>query len=109
MTARRVKQTETQFQESVIEAAHTFGWRVAHFRAARTADGSWRTPVQADGRGFPDLVLVRDRVIFAELKSDTGKVSDEQHEWIAWLEGAGAQAEVWRPADWPLIEATLRG
>jgi hypothetical protein len=46
-----------------------YGWRAAHFRPARTAKG-WRTPVAADGAGFPDLVLVRrTRIVAAELKS----------------------------------------
>ena len=98
--------TESSFQAAVIDAARLWGWRVAHFRPARTKNG-WVTPVAADGKGFPDLVLVRDRLVMAELKSDTGRLSGDQHEWIAWLEGAGVETYVWRPADWPLVERTL--
>lgn len=107
--------TEAQLQHAVIECAHTFGWRVAHFRPAMTAKG-WRTPVEADGKGFPDLVLVRrGRLIFAELKSDKGRLSDEQNLWFDTLlpvirNNPTVHALVWRPKDWLSgeIEQTLR-
>jgi hypothetical protein len=99
--------TEAEFQTAVLELARLCGWRCAHFRAARTEQG-WRTPVAGDGKGFPDLVLVRDRVIFAELKSARGRVSDDQQGWIEDLQHAGAEMHVWRPADWPAIEKALR-
>jgi hypothetical protein len=102
--------TEAQLQDNVIATAHLFGWRVAHFRAAMTKHG-WRTPVSADGKGFVDLVLTRDRVIFAELKSQRGRTSPEQQDWLAALSDAGAEVYVFRPAEWAdgTIEATLRG
>jgi len=76
--------TETAFQAQVIELAHICQWRVAHFRPAQTRHG-WRTPVQADGKGFPDLVLVRDRVIFAELKRDRANPNADQWAWLLGL------------------------
>lgn len=100
--------TEAQFQESVLELAHLLGWRVAHFRVGRTANGGWRTPVAADGAGFFDLVLVRDRVIFAELKSETGHLTKPQQEWLVTLRAAGADARVWRPSDWKSIVEVLQ-
>jgi hypothetical protein len=48
---------ERDFQSAVVPCARLFGWRVAHFRAAQTKHG-WRTPVEADGKGFPDLLLL---------------------------------------------------
>jgi len=101
-------ETEADFLRVVLEAAKLFGWRVAHFRPARTSKG-WRTAVSADGQGFPDLVLVREpRVIFAELKSDKGKVADEQQEWIGLLEGCkGVETYIWRPGIWEDILAIL--
>ena len=47
---------EAEFQRMVIDMAHLFGWRVAHFRKVQT-HGRWMTAVAADGKGFPDLVL----------------------------------------------------
>lgn len=99
--------TEADWQRQVIDLAHLCGWRVAHFRPARTAHG-WATPVTADGAGFPDLVLIRDRVIFAELKSDRGRLSDVQRRWIAGLTDAGAEVHVWRPADFDTVHQHLK-
>jgi hypothetical protein len=99
--------TEAEFQGAVIEAARFLGWRVAHFRTARTSHG-WRTPVAADGAGFPDLCLVRERVLFVELKAEKGRLNDEQGRWLAALGFAGAHVHCWRPSDWPSIEEALR-
>ena len=98
---------EAAFQAAVIELAQMLGWKVAHFRAARTKSG-WRTPVAADGAGWPDLVLVRDRVIFAECKTERGKLRPDQAEWVDALCEAGADVYVWRPSGWDEIETTLR-
>ncbi len=98
--------TEAAFQLQVLQLARLCGWRVAHFRPARTAKG-WRTAVSGDGKGFPDLVLVRERVLFLELKTDSGRLTAEQAAWQAALQAAGQLALVWRPADWPAIEAIL--
>lgn len=35
--------TEAQFQAAVVDLARLAGWRVAHFRPARTSHG-WATP-----------------------------------------------------------------
>ena len=101
--------SEAELQAAVIECARLLRWRVAHFRPARTARG-WRTPVAADGAGFPDLVLVRERVLYRELKADEGKLRREQAEWVSALAAAGCDAEVWRPEDWlsGRVEKTLR-
>lgn len=98
--------TEKAFQRMEIDLARLHGWRVAHFRPCRTQHG-WRTSVSADGKGFPDLVLVRERLLFVELKTDTGIMTAEQLAWLAALRAAGQDARVWRPADWSIIEATL--
>lgn len=102
--------TEEQLQDAVIELAQLLGYLVAHFRPALTARG-WRTPVQGNGRGFPDLVLVRPgRVIYAELKAHAGTVSPDQQVWLDRLRGGGAEVYLWRPRHWLSgeIEATLR-
>lgn len=59
--------------------------------------------------GWPDLVIAGPAaVIFAELKTDTGKVSPEQTEWLERLTNAGAFVFVWRPKHWPDVEQMLR-
>lgn len=101
--------TEADFQQQVIDLAQLLGYRVAHFRAARTEQG-WRTPVAADGKGFPDLVLAgRGRVIFAELKSDRGQLTDEQKIWLDDLSHTPAETYCWWPADFDEIQEVLRG
>ena len=95
--------TEDDFQSRIIETAQLHGWRVAHFRAARTSRG-WRTPVQGDA-GFPDLVLARrGALIVAELKSDTGRVAPDQR---AWLDQLGGHGRLWWPRDWPAVLAEI--
>ena len=96
--------TEAELQQRIVQAAGLYGWRVAHFRPARTAQG-WRTPMQGDV-GVPDLILARDgQVLLAELKSARGKTSPDQE---LWLEALGHHARLWRPADWPAIQNELR-
>lgn len=98
--------TEAEFQAAVIAYARERGWRCAAFRPARTAKG-WRTAVTADGAGFPDLVLVRQRVLFLELKADRGRLRPNQAAWLVALRAARAEAYCWRPDDWPMIVETL--
>lgn len=96
---------EADFQKAIIDLAHTHGWRVAHFRPARTERG-WVTPVAADGAGFPDLVLVHNaqkRCLFVEVKSETGRLTKEQTTWLADLHAAGMETELWRPENWVSI------
>jgi hypothetical protein len=99
--------TEAEWTGQVIDAAKLYGWRVAHFRAARTNRG-WRTPVQADGSGFPDLVLVRERLVVAELKRHGEPVRDDQEAWLDAFAIAGVEAYVWRPVDLDDVLAVLR-
>ena len=101
--------TEAELQSAVLDLAALFGWKVAHFRPARTAHG-WRTPVSADGAGWPDLVLVhpdRGLVLFRELKADRGRLTLEQQAWQQWLTAAGQDFAVWRPEDLDEIAETL--
>lgn len=111
--------SEAKFQRQVIELAHWFGFTVAHFRPGRvTRNGveKYETAVGADGKGFPDLVLVnpgQQRIIFAELKTDKGRVTAPQSEWIHRLmacmaPGARHEVYLWRPSHWAEIEAALR-
>jgi hypothetical protein len=85
---------EQSFQSVVIEVARLTGWRVAHFRAARTAHG-WRTPVTADGAGWPDLVPFSARsAVLGPVKWNPDGV------WLRWVlhgQGTGAMNETGLP------------
>lgn len=97
--------SEDDLKKAVIDMAHLFGLKVAHFRPARTIDRktgkeTWRTPVEADGKGFPDLVIVGPGgVLYRELKSATGKPSAEQEMWLSVLALADQDVGFWRPVD----------
>ena len=112
MASRMPKISEAGFQQQVIQMAKLRGWKVAHFRGVQVTrrDGSTfhQTPVQADGAGFPDLVMLRGaRQVSAELKVPPNKPTDRQMAWLAAFAMAGAETFVWTPDDWPLIEKTL--
>jgi hypothetical protein len=88
--------SERDWQAQVLELAALYRWAWYHTHDSR------RSPA-----GFPDLVLVRDRVIFAELKTDQGRITTDQHRWIGRLEDAGAEVFVWRPKDLDWVRTEL--
>jgi hypothetical protein len=101
----RLAITEAEFQEKVIARARARRWLVHHTRPCQRADGSWTTPVQGHD-GFPDLVLAREGVVlFRELKTDSGRLTEAQRHWLETLPDAG----LWRPGDWPEVEAIIDG
>lgn len=100
---RKPSVDEKGLQKAVIDIAKVFGWRVAHFRSVPVKRGPrvvWETPVQADGAGFPDLVLVRDRVLWIELKVGRNTLSDAQAAWLQALRATGQEAHVWTDDDY---------
>ena len=109
-----VKQwSEQEFQQHVITLAKTYGWRVAWFRPVRIqrANGTtyYETPVGADGKGWPDLFLVRgEQAIFAELKRQNGTLEPAQKQWRSDLLGAGCLYYLWKPSDLDEIESVLK-
>ena len=86
------KQSERQFQTQVVSLAKQFGWMVYHTYDSRRSEP-----------GFPDLVLVRDRILYRELKSETGRITPTQKQWGERLTLAGADYAIWRPSDMPHI------
>lgn len=89
--------TEAEFQQTIIEAARLLGWKVYHTHDSRRSEP-----------GFPDLVLVKDRVMFREVKTDEGTVSPAQRDWLSLLSLAGEDASVWRPMYWDTIIKELK-
>lgn len=101
MTARdAMRMSEDELLRNVLELCSYLGITTAHFRPARTEHG-WRTAVQGDGKGFPDLVLVGGRrLAFRELKSARGQLDADQRRWRDYLLDAGQDWALWRPAEW---------
>jgi hypothetical protein len=80
---------ESQLQDTVAKMCRLFGVELYH-----TYDSRRSAP------GWPDLVLCGPRkLIFRELKTETGKVTPEQERWGLMLRHAGQDWDIWRPAD----------
>jgi len=88
--------SEARFMWRVIRLAEAHGWTYFH------GHRSDKSPA-----GFPDLVLVRDTVLWIECKTNTGKLTREQQTWLSLLAHAGQETVCWRPSDWEEIEARL--
>ena len=120
MSSRRrpsaARQTEKQFQAAVRKLAALQGWDV------KCTWNSLHSPA-----GEPDLRMVRgQRIIYAELKTETGRLSPAQAETLAGLRRCAAGINtaihgsvephpvvgfgvyVWRPGDWAEIEDVLK-
>jgi len=92
--------TEKVLQEAVIKAAGYLGYR--HFHAF--------SMIRSDA-GFPDLILLRERDgrrFAIELKTERGKVSPAQTDWLAAFSTCGIPAFVVRPKDLDWLLETLR-
>jgi len=90
--------TEAQFQQKVTDLCDWLGLKWHH-----------ETDSRKSKKGFPDLVIAGPGgVLFAELKSQKGRVSAAQRGWLSTLGDAGANCYLWRPSDWPDVEARLR-
>jgi hypothetical protein len=89
---------EKLFMADVVALAKKNGWKAYHAYDSRKSEA-----------GFPDLVLVKRYVIYAELKTNVGRTTAAQEVWLEALLQAGAEVRVWRPVDWPEIIATLGG
>jgi hypothetical protein len=101
--------SEKQLQKLVLEAAKTLNWKTAHFTQLQTPDGRWVTPVQGDGKGFPDCILANARlgcVMAVEFKSAAGKLTPEQEDWLFAFRAGGIPTRVWSPLDW--LDGTIQ-
>jgi hypothetical protein len=120
--------SEKDFQKQVIGLAVQYNWLVYHVPPAMVNPETWVTPTVGH-KGFPDLVLVapfqaqtppgrpmhpprpnrKGGVIFAELKSRTGRLTADQESWKRRLTEQGAEYYVWRPENMAEIHARLSG
>ena len=93
--------TEAEFQKEVVGLATMLGWKVYHSYDSR----------RSTGKGFPDLVMVKPpRLLFIELKTETGKIKPEQFAWGRALSLCpGVEYAVWRPSQMTEIDRILGG
>lgn len=101
---------EEDFTTATIELAQWYGWKVTHFRPCRTLHG-WETAVQGDGKGFPDLIGLREETVqafVAELKCNDNKTTKEQSAWLHAFEVCRTPAFTWYPRDIDEIKHVLK-
>ena len=98
-TVRRVVResddiSEKVWQAEVMDMAIRHGWIAYH-----TFDSRRSEP------GFPDLVLAHPGhgILFCELKTNSGKLTEDQEFWLQFLKVAAATGQVgtqvWRPTN----------
>ena len=101
-SARRLpvaRMTEAEWTAKIRETATLYGWFSYHTHNSKFSE-----------KGWPDFVLGhprRHRTIFAELKTETGKLSDAQRVWLTHLTACGFETALWRPSDMDTVLAVL--
>jgi hypothetical protein len=93
--------SEFEFQKLVEELATRLNWLCFHDNDSRR-----------NNAGFPDCVFAhptRAVVIYAELKTERGRLSHAQTVWRDALVLSGARWYLWRPSDYDEVVATLKG
>jgi len=97
---KKLRVSGKDLQKTVIDYAHSKHWHCVHNPTVETKQG-WRTALAADAKGFVDIMCFRDRAVAIEIKGDGDRLSVEQEQWGRWLQAAGIEYYVVRPADWP--------
>lgn len=90
---------EAVLQERVLALARVHGWISYHAPDNRP---NARGRVQNVTAGFPDLVLInapQKRVLWRELKTEKGRLSEHQKAFLLALDACGHDTGVWRPRD----------
>jgi len=95
--------TEKELLQTIIEMAEALGYMVYHVLEQKHY-------ARRTSKGFPDLLLLRrNRVIVVECKSERGRVTSQQQEWLDEFRTIpGLEVYVWRPSDLDQIEEILR-
>lgn len=96
---------EAQWQQRITDTCDAMKLRWHHETDSRRSKS-----------GFPDLVIVGPMgLMFLELKSETGKVTADQREWMDALQGVHLSAidghflaYVARPSDWDRVLMDLK-
>jgi len=87
----------------VIELAESQGWLVYHVANVK---GQLRCKSSV---GFPDLLLLKDKIVIWECKIPPNKLSPAQKVWTDRFAEVGVETKVITPEDWDYIKLTLGG
>src|SRR5688500_13443580 len=113
--------SEKAFMDAVTDLAEAYGWLWAHVpdKLYKLAAKEGRYDAMGGAKALPDLIMVHPfdqwrPIIFAELKTERGKASEEQLQWLAALYRGEVMEDyvlvrLWKPHDWPEIQRILSG
>jgi hypothetical protein len=81
---------EALWQSNVETTFREQGWLVYHTHRSERSEP-----------GFPDLVMVLPgvSVVYAELKTEKGKLTNDQEKWLLAMAWTGETVFLWRPSD----------
>jgi hypothetical protein len=100
--------SEKLFMDAVMQLAKMNAWMIHHPTPHQVRPGVWRS----DGAGVPDLMLVSTTgrgIIWAELKTEAGRLTPLQRMWGQSIKANGGEYYVWRPNMLELIAQRLGG
>lgn len=92
--------TEKALQEAIVEASGYLGYRHFHAFDMRRSDS-----------GFPDLILLRQRDgrrFAIECKTERGKPTQAQLDWLSLFAACGIPSMIVRPSDLDNVLEMLR-
>jgi hypothetical protein len=97
-------ESEADLQRAVMQLARTLHWKCSHIGDSRKQvrdrqHGHLKLVGDPDAAGMLDLILVRERVLWIELKDAKNRIRPAQQRWIDALVNAGQEVHIWRPAD----------
>lgn len=82
--------TEREFQSQILELLQYNRWACYHTHDSRRSEA-----------GYPDVTALHARTgdkFVAELKTEKGKATPAQLEWLARFEACGIDSYLWRPS-----------
>jgi hypothetical protein len=96
-TLVNLRMSERAYQWRIIALARQLGWFEYHTFDSRKSRA-----------GFPDLVLIRERIVYAEVKAERGKTTPTQDDVLQRLRNAGGEVYVWKPSDYDDVQRILQ-
>ena len=102
--------SEATWQEQLLDLAHFLGWKHMFVRKSIGKGKKWTTATNV--KGWLDLTLWHERqqrVMFVELKSESGEPTPEQLAMMASWTKAGQENYLWYPSDLETAKAILQG
>jgi hypothetical protein len=93
MTAPVLAVSEAEWMVAIGDRLDYYGWTWHDTYPTRRTPGRW-TP-EHSAKGVPDLICLRPpRVLWLEIKTETGRVTPQQEAWLEGLRQSGEEAYI---------------